>query len=122
MILLQGCAFMKVRLRSGTHLRQMFFPVNGSGSWEHLMDVGISADNVESVCFELQRELSTPSRTVWMDEVEVVLCESKDGRLLQKFDTFIVGQMLWRIDDFGGVWVKFYNNYEWIRFVPRHKR
>jgi hypothetical protein len=122
MILLQGCAFMKVRLRSGTHLRQMFFPVNGSGSWEHLMDVGISADNVESVCFELQRELSTPSRTVWMDEVEVVLCESKDGRLLQKFDTFIVGQMLWRIDDFGGVWVKFYNNYEWIRFVPTARR
>jgi hypothetical protein len=122
MILLQGCAFMKVRLKSGEHLRQMFFPVNGSGSWEHLMDAGVSAQDVEAVCFELQRELSTHWRIVWMDEVEVILCESKDGRLLQKFDTFIVGQMLWRIDDFGGVWVKLYNNFEWTRFVPRHKR
>ena len=57
-----------------------------------------------------------------MDEVEVILCESKDGRLLQKFDTFVMGQLLWRIDDFGSVWIKLHNEKLWKRYTARHKR
>jgi hypothetical protein len=122
MIVLQCCAYMKVRLKSGVQLRQMFFPVKDSGSWNHVREAGVEAVDVEAVCYEIQREISTPSRFVWMDEVEVILCESKDGRLLQKFDTFVMGQLLWRIDDFGSVWIKLHNEKLWKRYTARHKR
>lgn len=122
MLLLQGCAYLKVRLHSGSHLRQIFFPVHGSGSWNHVKDVGVADEQVEAVCYEVQRELSLPSRKVWMDEVEVALCESKDGRLLQKYDTFVHGQMLFRFDDFGSVWIKLFREKVWKRFTALHKK
>lgn len=122
MILLQGCAFLGVRVEKGTHLREMFFPVKGSGSWCHLTDVGIAENQIESVCREIQRELSTPSRPFWMDEVEVVLCESKNGRLLQKYDTFIYGQMLFKMDDEGSVWIKLFGENEWKEFKSKHRQ
>jgi hypothetical protein len=122
MLLLQGCSYLKVGMRTGTSTRQIFFPVKDSGSWQHVKDVGVSDEHVESVCYEIQRELSTPARKVWMDEVEVILCESKEGRLLEKFDTFVKGQMLFLMDDHGSVWIKKYNENHWKRFIARHKR
>jgi hypothetical protein len=112
MLLLQGCSYLKVRMRTGTSTRQIFFPVKDSGSWDHVKDVGVSDEHVESVCYE--------ARKVWMDEVEVILCESKEGRLLEKFDTFVKGQMLFIMDNHGSVWIKKYNENHWQWFTPRH--
>ena len=120
MILLQGAVYLRVRVRTGRHLRQLFFPVKGSGSWSHIKDMGVDDSQVESVCLSMQNELSTPERFVWMDEVEVILCESKDGRLLKKYDLVIKGQSLFRLDDKGTPWLKLFGKRNWREVAVRH--
>lgn len=120
MLLLQGCVYLRVRLRPGRHLRQIFFPVKGSGSWNHIKDMKVEDSQVESVCLAMQAELSTPERFVSMDEVEVILCESKDGRLLRKYDLVIKGQSLFKLDDSGASWMKVYGDTEWVEVPLRH--
>ena len=121
MILLQGCVYLGIRLEIGTHLRDIFFPVRGSGSWNHLLEVGIEELHIDSVCREIQLELSTHSRRIYMDEVEVVLCESKHGRLLQKHDTFIFGQDLFQMNKDGVVLIKKFGENTWKTYVPQYK-
>ena len=120
MIVLQSCAYLGVRLRRRANMRDIFFPVKGSGSWSHLSDAGVPDANIESACLEIQRELSTTKRFVWMEEVEAVLCESKPGRLLQKYDTFIFGQNLFQMDDDGIVWIKHFGDKNWNMFASTH--
>jgi hypothetical protein len=121
MILLQGCAHLGVRLQIGKHLREMFFPVKGAGSWTHITDHGVVDADVQVVCREIQSELSTTKRKVQMDEVEPVLCESKEGRLLRKYDTFVKGQSLFRLDEIGSSWLKLYGEYRWRRYRVKHR-
>jgi hypothetical protein len=121
MLFLQGCAHLRVRLEPGLCLRQIFYPVKGSGSWNNVKEQGVADEDVAAVCREIQKELSTPTRPVWMDEVEVVLCESKEGRLLQKYDTFIKGTTLFRLDNIGECWIKLYGEYFWRRYRIRHR-
>lgn len=121
MIFISFAATLRVRLDPRPKLRQIHFPVKGSGSWNHVKDVCVADSDVESVCREIQRELSTPWRRVCIDEVEVILCESKLGRLLQKYDTFVKGQSLFRLDSGGESWLKRHGEYVWRRYRVRHK-
>lgn len=121
MLFLQGCGYLRVRLEPGEYLRRMFYPVKGSGSWNHVKEQHVEDKDVGMVCLEVQKELSTPRRKVWMDEVEVILCESKEGRLLQKFDTFIKGTSLFRFDNVGECWIKRFGEYVWMRYRVRHR-
>jgi hypothetical protein len=57
-----------------------------------------------------------------MDEVEVILCESKDGRLLKKFDLIVKGQSLFKLDDEGLPWVKHYSQHNWVKVDILHKK
>ena len=114
MIFLQGAIFLRVRVMPGPHLRQIFFPVKNSGSWAHLDETGVSENSMEAVCVEIQKELSTRDRFIWMDEVEVILCEAKGGRLLKKFDVIIKGQSLFKLNDVGRSFVKKYGENEWL--------
>ena len=122
MILLQGAIYLRVRLTPGRHLRQLFFPVKNSGSWSHLKEMMIDESQIESVCYEIQQVLSTPTRFVSMDEVEVILCESKAGRLLKKFDLIIKGQDLFKLDEDGASWVKLYRQNSWQEVIIRHRQ
>ena len=91
----------------------MFFPVKGSGSWSHIKEMGVDEEDIECVCYELIKEMSTNERQLLMDEIEVILCESKDGHLLKKFDLIIRGQSLFKLDGNGIPWVKEYYKHEW---------
>lgn len=82
----------------------------------------IDESQIESVCYEIQQVLSTPTRFVSMDEVEVILCESKAGRLLKKFDLIIKGQDLFKLDDDGASWVKLYRQNSWQEVIIRHRQ
>jgi hypothetical protein len=95
--------------------------VEGAGSWAHITDHDVVDADVEVVCRELQSELSTTEREVEMDEVEIVLCESKEGRLLRKYDTFVKGQSLFRLDKIGSSWLKLYGEYCWRRHKVKHR-
>jgi hypothetical protein len=117
MILLQGAMYLGLRVNPGTRLRNLFFPVRGSGSWSHLMETKVSETEIEQVCLEIARELSTPDHVVTMDEVEVILCESKNGRLLKKYDLVIKGQSLFKFDDNGAPVMKEYGKHEWVPVV-----
>lgn len=56
-----------------------------------------------------------------LDEVETMLCESKEGRLLTKVDVFVKGQALFRLDDEGIPWIKEYGEYFWSRVKIRYR-
>ena len=114
MIFLQGAVYLGVRVQPGVHLRQIFFPIEGSGSWSHLKEAKIAESEVEAVCLEVGKELSTADRFIWMDEVEVILCESKDSRLLKKFDLIIKGQSLFKLDDDGRSFMKLFGQTTWV--------
>ena len=120
MILLQGAIYLRVRLKPGSHLRKIFFPVKNSGSWSHIKEMMVDESQIESVCYEVQRELSTPERLISMDEIEVILCESKDGRLLKKHDLIIKGQDLFKLDEGGASWVKPYAQKKWKETTILH--
>ena len=122
MILLQGAIYLRVRLKPGKHLRQIFYPVKGSGSWSHISETMVHESQIESVCYELQQELSTPTRFISMDEIEVILCESKDGRLLKKYDLIIKGQDIFKLDDDGASWVKLYGQKKWDEISIQHRQ
>ena len=92
----------------------MFFPVKGSGSWSHIKEMGVNEEDIECICYELINEMSTTERQLLMDEIEVILCESKDGRILKKFDLIIKGQSLFKLDGNGYSWMKEYCKHEWI--------
>ena len=70
MILLQGAIYLKVRIKPSTHLRKMFFPVKGSGSWSHIKEMGVDEEDIECVCYELIKEMSTNERQLLMDEID----------------------------------------------------
>ena len=95
--------------------------MKGSGSWNHCKEARVGDSQIESVCLELQNELSLPGRRIWMDEVEVILCESKDGRLLKNFDLVIKGQSLFKLDDNGASWMKVYRETNWVQVDVRHR-
>lgn len=95
--------------------------MKGSGSWDHLEEAGIHETEMESVCLEVQKELSIHAgRVVWMDEVEVILCESKGGRMLKKFDLLIKGQSIFKLDEDGCSFVKEYGKESWGEVAKRH--
>ena len=121
MIFLQGAIFLRVRVKPGPHLRQIFFPVRNSGSWAHLDETGVSENAMEAVCVEIQKELSTPDRFIWMDEVEVILCEAKGNRILKKFDVIIKGQSLFKLNSEGQSFVKKYGEHEWVEVCGVNK-
>ena len=83
MILLQGAIYLRVRVKPSPHLRKIFFPVKGSGSWSHIKEMGVDEGDIECECYELIKEMSTNEQQLLMDEMEVILCESKDGRILK---------------------------------------
>ena len=119
MILLQGLAILGVRLKPGIHLKEMCFPVPGSGSWNHIKGFQVEDKHVEDVCHEIRNLLSTPSIPIGMDCVESGLCEGVPGRSLTKFDIFVKGQSLFLLGDDGVGRVKFYGAYEWENVVKR---
>ena len=113
--LLQGAVFLGFRLRPGVHLRQLFFPVPGSsGSWSHLREAKVDKAEMEAISTKISKELLTPHQVIWMDEVEVILCESKEGRLLKKYDLIVKGQSLFNLDVEGRPLMKFFGTKEWV--------
>ena len=50
---------------------------------------------------------------IMMDEVEAMLCKSKPGRVLQKFDRFIKGQSIFVKNIKGVPWVLRYGKRQW---------
>jgi hypothetical protein len=64
MILLQGCAHLGVRLQIGKHLREMFFPVKGAGSWAHVIDHDV-VDAEGATKFEFFEVASEPGKMQW---------------------------------------------------------
>ena len=79
-----------------------------------MKEAKIAESEVEAVCLEVGKELSTADRFIWMDEVEVILCESKDSRLLKKFDLIIKGQSLFKLDDDGRSFMKLFGQTTWV--------
>ena len=76
--------------------------------------MGAEESQIECICDEIQNKLSTKERCIHMDEVEVILCESKEGRLLKKFDLVIKGQSLFKLDENGASWMKLYGSHKWV--------
>ena len=95
-------------------LCNLFYPVRGSGSWSHLKEIGIDESEIEGVCQEIRNEISTTKHLIQMDEVEVILCESKDGRLLKKIDLVVKGQSIFKLDENGALSVKYFASHEWV--------
>jgi hypothetical protein len=118
LVFLQICAHLRIGLRTSTNLREILYPVVGAASHAHILHHGFKADQVLEVFDMLRSEMSTGIRRVPMDEVEPLLCESKAGRLLTKFDVFIKGQALFRLDESGVPWIKGYGEYCWRR-IPK---
>ena len=63
MILLQGAIYLKVRVKPSPHLRKMFFPVKGSGSWSHIKEMGVNEEDI----VEIQPILAVHRRTKLCD-------------------------------------------------------
>lgn len=114
-VFLQFCAHLRIRLHAHPKLREILFPVKTAASHGHITSHGFSDEQVFDVCEMLKQELSEPSRVKHNDELEVELCESTDGRLLQLVDVFIKGQGVWSLDDYGCSWVKPYGSREATR-------
>lgn len=57
MLFLQACIYLRIRLVPGKHLREIFFTVQGSGSWQDAIDTGAKPREVPFVCQEVQREM-----------------------------------------------------------------
>ena len=115
MLILQACVHLGLGFTPSRQLRNIFLPVEGSGSWEHMTEfAGAEPGEHIVICKELQRQLSDrDGMIVMMDEVEAMLCEGKPGRILQKFDRFIKGQSLFMVDDEGVPWMLPYGKKNW---------
>jgi hypothetical protein len=122
LIFLQFCALLRIVLKSGRYLRSLLYPVEGAASFEHIIKSGFKAEEVGEVCVMLLAELGTSTRPLYMDELETMLCESCEGRMLLKFDVFIKGQSLFRLDDDGVPWMKEYSKVVWRRVPTKYKR
>jgi hypothetical protein len=109
-------AHLGIVLEPGAHLCRLFFPVLGSRSHDNMITSGVLEGEIEVVCDKITSLLSSmSSREVCTDEVETCLCKSKPDRLLKKFDMFIKGQSLFRMDEDGNPYVKLYGSSVWNR-------
>ena len=79
-------------------------------AWEAKVDEA----EMEAVCTKISKELTTPHRVIWMDEVEVILCKLKEGRLLKKYDLIVKGQSLFNLDAEGRPLMKFFGTKDWV--------
>jgi hypothetical protein len=121
LIFLQFCALLRIVLKPGRYLRSLLYPAEGMASFEHIIKSGFKAEEVDKVCEMLLTELGSPTHPLYMDELETMLCESCEGRMLLKFDVFIKGQTLFRLDDDGVPWMKEYSKVVWRRVPTRFK-
>jgi hypothetical protein len=121
LVFCQACAHLGIVLKSGTWIRNLPYPVEDSASLDHLKRHGFTSENVEEACEFLCDEMNTTTKgaMVMRDNVEVMLCESIEGRLLTKFDVFVRGQSLLMLDEYGSGWVKDFGEYQWKRTQKR---
>ena len=114
MIFLQAASHLGVGLRPHPRLRDIFYPVEGTGAFQHLIDCDVDRSDVYNVTAELKVALG-----IRMDETEAILCEGMN-RILQKYDFFIHGQSLFFCDDNGKPWIKEFGDTEWkpLQHIP----
>jgi len=114
MIFLQAASHLGVGLRPHPRLRDIFYPVEGTGAFQHLIDCDVDRSDVYNVAAELKVALG-----IRMDETEAILCEGMN-RILQKYDFFIHGQSLFFCDDDGKPWIKEFGDTEWkpLQHIP----
>jgi hypothetical protein len=131
LIFLEFCAHLNLGLTTSKKIRNLLYPVSGTASNRLILNHGAGPKPdpqgvVDEICLMLQSEMSTPSRPVFMDEIEPMLCEampssSTDNRWGGN-DTFIKGQFLFRLDEHGSPLVKSYGNESTWTPVPDHKK
>jgi hypothetical protein len=120
LVFLQFCAHLNVGLTACKNLRNILYPVAGAASHCHIVGNGFKDSAIDEICSFLQSEMSTPSRIVFMDEIEPMLCEaSTQHRRWEGKDIFIKGQDLFRLDEHGTPWVKVFRSMTWSRVVYR---
>jgi hypothetical protein len=120
LIFLEFCAHLNMGLTMPNQkIRNLLYPVSGTASYSLICDHGAGPKEdtdgvVDEICGMMQSEMSTPSRPVFMDEIEPMLCEaavaSSSDNGWGGNDTFIKGQSLFRIDEHGAPLVKSYND------------
>lgn len=117
LLFLQFCVHLNVGLTLRTSVRNLLFPIVGETSHRVIVDtIGFADSRVDEICSLLRSEMSTPSRPVFMDEIEPLLCETKSHRRWEGYDIFIKGQYLFRLDEQGVPLVKVYGDQEmWSR-------
>jgi hypothetical protein len=126
LVFLEFCAHLNVGLTMpNKKIRDLLYPVAGTASYGLISDHGAGEKDdtdgvVDQICVMLQSELSTPSRPVFMDEIEPMLREAA-GSGWEGNDTFFKGQSLFRLDEHGAPVVKSYNvRMNWVP-VPDHE-
>ena len=88
MLLVQSAAHLGIGIRSHQRLPEIFIPIKGFGSYNHLRRCGISEKDCFPCALEISREINKP-----MIGTEAALCESID-RDCRKVDTFFYGQSI----------------------------
>ncbi len=108
-------------LKEGKHLMQLIVPCKNMASHKHIMkasyhghniqrrDNSIQNNDMDDVLIQLASELKQkfPLRTV----LEVLLCESNPTRFLNLKDTFIVGGIIFDMDDNGRILFREYGDH-----------
>jgi hypothetical protein len=70
LVFLQWCAHLNVGTTACKNLRNLLYPVFGAVSHCHIVANGFHDSQVDEICSILQSKMSTPSRVVFMDQIE----------------------------------------------------
>jgi hypothetical protein len=127
LVFLQFCSHLNVGVQPSQKIRNLLYPVSGTASRAWIVDNAVGKEDhdcqVDRVCSYLQSEFSRrANRVVFMDEIEPMLCNafpSSDQRWEGR-DIFIKGQYLFRLDEHGSPFVKYYESLVWSP-VPEKK-